>query len=198
MGINFRNVRFYRAYGSCDQIPPSTLPEVAFIGRSNVGKSSLINRLFDNKRLAKVSSSPGKTATVNFYDAKDVYFVDLPGYGYARTSKTERERLADLIEGYLHMPRRFALVCTLVDIRHDVMKSDLETISVLASIGLPFAVLLTKCDKFGPVKGQQQAQALMDQMNLPENTPCIMTSSEKGTGIEDLQALIERCCAKVR
>ena len=116
--MNINNVVFERSFGTSSQLPASTLPEIAFAGRSNVGKSSLLNKLFNRKGLAKVSQTPGKTATINFFACDGVRFVDLPGYGYAKVSKSEKERWSELIEGYFNQDRDLALVVSLVDIRH--------------------------------------------------------------------------------
>lgn len=197
MRINYNNVTFSRAYATIGQLPPSTLPEVAFAGRSNVGKSSLINRLFNRKSLAKVSSTPGKTATINFYDAAgNVHFVDLPGYGYAKVSKSDKGRWAALIDGYFHQERRFALVCSLVDIRHEASPLDAHMVSFLNETGLPYAVILTKADKIGPTKGQAQRDLLREQLQVSPDAPMVITSSEKGTGIDELRALIDQMCTQ--
>ena len=124
--MNFNNVTFERSFGISSQLPPSTLPEVAFAGRSNVGKSSMLNALFGRKSLAKVSQKPGKTSTINFFATEGARFVDLPGYGYARVAKSEKGRWAELIEGYFNQDRNFALVVSLVDIRHEAQQLDLE------------------------------------------------------------------------
>ena len=108
--MNYNNAEFYTSYGSFKQIPKSERTEIAFSGRSNVGKSSLINKIFNRKSLARVSAVPGKTATINFYSLENLYFVDLPGYGYAKVAKSDKERWAGLIEGYLHDDRELALV----------------------------------------------------------------------------------------
>ena len=192
MRINYNEIKFSRAYSTIEQLPASTLPEVAFAGRSNVGKSSLINRLFNRKSLAKVSSTPGKTASINFYDAGWVHFVDLPGYGFPRVSKSEKERWASLIGGYFEQRRRFALVCSLVDIRHDASPLDAQMIDFLKQAGVPYAVVFTKADKLGPTKGAQQAELLREQLEIPAEVPSVLTSSSKGTGIDDLRRLIEK------
>lgn len=194
MRINFNEVAFDKAYGTIGQLPQSTRPEISFAGRSNVGKSSLINKLFNRKGLAKVSSTPGKTQTINFYDAKNVHFVDLPGYGFARVSKSEKERWAQLIDWYFKSGRNIALVCSLVDIRHDASPLDVDMVEYLGELGLPFAVVFTKADKLGPTKGKQQADLLRQQLALPEGVPTVLTSSEKGTGVEELRDLIMRSC----
>ena len=147
MKINYCDVRFDKAFGTAAQLPESTLPEVSFAGRSNVGKSSLINKLFGRKKLAMVSSTPGKTATINFFVSGMVNFVDLPGYGYAQVSKSEKTRWARLIDEYFNQDRRFALVCCLVDIRHDASNLDISMVHFLQHMELPYAIVFTKADK---------------------------------------------------
>ena len=129
--INYNKVHFVASYGKASQIPPSTCPEVSFVGRSNVGKSSIMNKLFNRRGLVKVSSTPGKTANVNFFEADGVHFVDLPGYGFAQRSKAERDRWARLIGDFFDSERSFNLVVSLVDIRHDPSKLDLQMIEFL-------------------------------------------------------------------
>lgn len=192
--MNFNNVIFERSFGAVGQLPESNMPEVVFAGRSNVGKSSLINRLFGRKALAKVSQNPGKTATINFFLAQDgrgsVRFVDLPGYGYAKVSKAERARWGQLIEGYFAQERQFALVVSLVDIRHDAQALDVSMIQFLQDCGLPFAVVLTKADKLSKNQQNKQAAALRKQFALPKDVPFLVTSAEKGIGMPELKALI--------
>ena len=198
MRINYSNIKFDKAYGTLAQLPTSTLPEVSFAGRSNVGKSSLINKLFNRKGLAKVSATPGKTATINFFDAQNVHFVDLPGYGFAKVAKSDKGRWAELIEGYFNQQRRFALVCSLVDIRHEASPLDVNMIAFLNEMHLPYTVVLTKADKIGPVKAQAQRDLLREQLGVPAGVTMTITSSEKGTGIEDLRKLIEEAADKPR
>ena len=118
--MNYHNVKFTAAYGTSKQLPPSTRAEVSFVGRSNVGKSSLMNKLFNRKKLAKVSATPGKTSTINFFEAEWADFVDLPGYGFAQVSKSEKARWREMIEGYYNQDREFCCVVSLIDIRHPV------------------------------------------------------------------------------
>lgn len=188
--MNFHKAAFKAAYGTEAQLPESVRAEVAFAGRSNVGKSSLLNKLMFRKGLAKVSSTPGKTATVNFYDVDGVDLVDLPGYGYAKVSKSELGRWSSLIEGYFNQDRQFALVVSLVDIRHDPSALDRNMVEFLAEAELPFAVALTKADKLSKQKANAQKQRIMRTLDLPEGTPVILTSAESGTGIDDLRRLI--------
>lgn len=189
--MNFQNVAYERSFGTSSQLPASTVPEIAFAGRSNVGKSSLLNRLFNRKSLAKVSQTPGKTATINFFSCDDVRFVDLPGYGYAKVSKTEKDRWSELIEGYFNQERNFALVVSLIDIRHAASDLDENMIGFLQEAELPFAVVLTKADKLSRQQQMKQRAALKKQLNLDPETPLIVCSSEKGIGIDELRALIK-------
>ncbi len=176
------------------QVPKDSLKDIAFIGRSNVGKSSLINKLFNRKGLAKVSSTPGKTATINFFDAKNVHFVDLPGYGFAKVPKSEKQRWASLIDGYFQQERRHALVCSLVDIRHDASPLDVNMLAFLQELGLPYAVVFTKADKLSATKAEQQRALLLEQLNVPEEVPTVLTSSAKGTGVDALRKVISAAC----
>lgn len=188
--MDFQHVEYELSFGTVAQIVPSTLPEIAFAGRSNVGKSSLLNKLFNRKQLARVSQNPGKTATINFYKSKDARFVDLPGYGYAKVSKSERNRWSRLIEGYFAQDRNFALVCSLIDIRHAASELDENMVSFLQESDLPYAIVFTKGDKLSRSKCNAQAAALRKQLGVREGTPWVVTSAEKGTGIPDLKAII--------
>lgn len=196
MSINFHNASFKAAYGTSSQLPVSTLPEVSFAGRSNVGKSSLLNKLMHRKSLAKVSSTPGKTATINFYDVDGIDFVDLPGYGYAKVSKAEKGRWSELIEGYFNQDRAFGLVVSLIDIRHDPSALDHHMVQFLIDAELPFAIALTKADKLSKQQQIKQRAAISKALSLPKGTPLIVTSAEKGNGIEDLRRLISEYVEK--
>ena len=193
MPIRFETARFEAAYGTASQLPPSTTPEVAFAGRSNVGKSSLINRLCRRKALARTSSQPGKTANINFYDTDGIRLVDLPGYGYAKVSATERQRWADLIAGYFDQDRSFNLVVALVDIRHDAQKLDVQMLDFLTDAELPFVVALTKADKLSRAKQDQQAARLCKQFGIPRSS-MLVTSAQKNLGIDELRHRIEEAC----
>ena len=188
--MDFKNVTFERSYGTSKQLPPSTLPEIAFAGRSNVGKSSILNKLCGRKALAKVSQTPGKTATINFFLAGDAYLVDLPGYGYAKVSKSERERWSELIGGYFNQDRNFALVCSLVDIRHPTSALDENMVGFLQEAELPFCIVLTKADKLSAQRCNQQRTAIKKQLNLGDDVPMVLTSSLNGTGVDELRRVI--------
>lgn len=191
--LKYETARFEASYGTVAQLPEPTTPEVSFVGRSNVGKSSLLNKLIGRKQLAKVSSQPGKTANINFFDVDGVRFVDLPGYGFAKVSRSEKQRWADLIGGYFEQERSFNLVVALVDIRHDAQKLDQEMIAFLKERELPFVVCLTKADKLSKTKADQQAARLAKQFDIPRRC-MVITSAEKGTGIDELKKCIEAAC----
>ena len=191
--INYNKVRFVASYGAASQIPESTCPEVSFVGRSNVGKSSLMNKLFNRRNLVKVSSKPGKTANVNFFEADGVHFIDLPGYGFAQKSKAERDRWAQLIGDFFEMERSFNLVVSLVDIRHDPSALDHQMIEFLQEGEFPFIVALTKADKLSRSQQGRQAALIKKQLNVPADR-IIVTSSESGLGIDQLKAAIVAHC----
>lgn len=191
--INYNTVKFVASYGKASQIPSSTCPEVSFVGRSNVGKSSIMNKIFNRRNLVKVSSTPGKTANVNFFEADGVHFVDLPGYGFAQRSKGERDRWAQLIGDYFDLDRSFNLVVSLVDIRHDPSKLDHQMIEFLQEGEFPFIVALTKADKLSRNQQAKQTAAIKRQLNVPGKN-VIVTSSESGQGIEELREIIEQYC----
>lgn len=192
--INYQLAHFVASYGKASQIPPSTCPEVSFVGRSNVGKSSIMNKLFGRKGLVKVSSTPGKTSNVNFFEADGVHFIDLPGYGFARRSKAERDRWAQLIGDFFDLERSFNLVVSLVDIRHDPSKLDVQMIEFLQEGEFPFVVALTKADKLSRAQQGRQIAAIKRLLPgvAPENV--IATSSETGQGIDELKRRIEQAC----
>lgn len=192
--MNYNLVKFKGAYGTSSQIPSSQRPEVSFVGRSNVGKSSLINKLFNRKQLARVSSVPGKTSTINFFGTDEIDFVDLPGYGYAKVAKSEKSRWSEMINGYFDQYRYYALVVSLIDIRHPATKLDEQMIEFLTACELPFIIALTKADKLSKSQANRQIAAIKKQLNLPSSVAMIACSSEKGTGIEELRALIEKAC----
>lgn len=193
MSLNYNLARYAAGYGTPEQLPPSTAPEVAFVGRSNVGKSSLLNKLLNRKSLARVSAQPGKTANINFFDVDGIFFVDLPGYGFAKVSKAEKQRWADLIGGYFEQERSFNLVVALVDIRHDAQAQDVSTLDFLRENGFPFVVALTKADKLSRNKQQQMAARLAKQFGIKRDQ-MVVTSSEDGTGMAELRRRIEAAC----
>lgn len=192
--MDLNNIDFKGAYGTSAQIPPSKLPEVSFVGRSNVGKSSLINKLLNRKQLARVSSMPGKTSTINFFGNDSIDLVDLPGYGYAKVAKSELGRWSEMINGYFDQYRFYALVVSLIDIRHPATKLDEQMIEFLKACKLPFAIALTKADKLSNNQITKQVAALRKQLDVGVDTPIIITSAEKGTGMDELRKTILAAC----
>lgn len=191
--MNYHNVKFTAAYGTSKQLPPSTRAEVSFVGRSNVGKSSLMNKLFNRKKLAKVSATPGKTSTINFFEAEWADFVDLPGYGFAQVSKSEKARWREMIEGYYNQDREFCCVVSLIDIRHPATALDVNMIEFLIAAELPFMIVCTKADKLSKNKCAQSIAALRRQLGFSrDEVEIIPISSTNGSGIDDLKAALER------
>lgn len=190
--MNFNKAEFYASYGKASQIPKAEKIEIAFAGRSNVGKSSLINKIFNRKKLARVSAVPGKTATINFFDFENTYIVDLPGYGYAKVAKSEKERWADLIEGYLNdTSRRLELVFSLVDMRHAPTKDDIHMINFLVENEIPFVVVLTKADKLKKTERVKRMEAFKSEIPYFEDITVIPFSTETGEGVDDVRSIIE-------
>lgn len=190
--MNYNKVQFEAAFGTLKQIPKSDLPEIVFAGRSNVGKSSMLNRLFNRKNLARVSSMPGKTITINFFRVEDVRIVDLPGYGYAKVAKGEKRRWAEMMEGYFADERNIKLVVQLVDMRHKPSEDDYIMMRFLRDTGLPFVVAATKSDKLNKTQYNQRKTALKEELaEFGDDLIIIPFSSEKGEGTEELKAVIE-------
>ncbi len=189
--MNFNKAEFDKAFGISQQLPMSDKPEITFAGRSNVGKSSLLNKLFNRKNLARVSSVPGKTVTINFYNVDNQRFVDLPGYGYAKISKQERDRFGDLMEGYFQSGRKINLVVQLIDMRHKPTADDYSMISFLEQMRIPFIVVLTKADKLKKKEYALREQSVITELNNPEY-PVIPFSSVTGQGVDEIKKLIEK------
>ena len=193
--MNYNKADFIASYGISSQLPESDRPELSFSGRSNVGKSSLINKLCSRKNLARVSSTPGKTATINFYSVDDCYFVDLPGYGYAKVSNAERERWDELINTYFEDDRSVCLLVQLLDSRHAPSADDVQMLEYLHYHRIPFVAALTKGDKLK--KSEMAArQAEFEEICAPYGCQkVILTSAENGLGMEELRALLEAVAA---
>ena len=186
--MDIKNAQFSLSSPSVAHCPTDVKPEFAFIGRSNVGKSSLINMLCNHKGLAKTSSTPGKTLLINhFIINNEWYLVDLPGYGYAKRSKTVQDRLDQMIRSYILMRQQLVNVFVLIDIRLEQQKIDREFIDWLGESSIPFSIVFTKADKLGPVKAKMNAKAWMAKLldtweTLP---PYFITSSAKKTGRDE-------------
>lgn len=189
--MNYNKAEFFASYGKFSQIPDCSGIEIAFAGRSNVGKSTLINKLFNRKNLARVSSVPGKTATINFYKLDNIFFADLPGYGYAKVAKTEKERWSDLIEGYLNSDRDIYLVFLLIDMRHSPSADDLQMIDYLIETERPFVIVLTKADKLKKTEREKRMEAFAQEIPDFNDIHIIPFSSQTFEGVDELRNIIE-------
>ena len=189
--MNFNEVSFEFAAGTVSQLPESDMPEVVFSGHSNVGKSSLINKLVQRKALARVSAQPGKTATINFYRLQEFRMVDLPGYGYAKVSKAEKARWASLVEGYLSAKRNIKLIVQIIDIRHKPTKDDYDMISFLYNANAPFVIVLTKKDKLKKTAYEKRIDEVVDELQDYEGVELIPFSAVTGEGLDDIKEVIE-------
>lgn len=189
--MNYQKADFQASYGLSSQLPDSDRPEFVFSGRSNVGKSSLINKLCNRKNLARVSATPGKTATINFYTVGSAYFVDLPGYGYAKVSAADRQRWDQLINSYFDAARNCVLLVQLLDSRHAPSADDMQMLEYLRYRGIPFVAALTKADKLKKseiIKKREEFAFLTKEFGCRQ---IILTSSETGLGIEELRAVFD-------
>lgn len=194
--MNYNTAKFEQSYGVSAQLPVSDVPEVVFSGRSNVGKSSLLNKLFNRKQLARVSSVPGKTITINFFDVDGYKFVDLPGYGYAKISKQEKDRFAELMEGYFNSKRNIKLVVQLVDMRHKPSVDDIGMIEFLKHNDIPFIIVMTKADKLKVKEYKKRLKESENELIAAENVPLIPFSSVTGEGADEIKRLIEEALTK--
>ena len=185
---------FEYSAGLAEQLRPADLPEVAFSGRSNVGKSSLINKLLNRRALARTSATPGKTATVNFYQLPEVRLVDLPGYGYAKVSGSEKRRWTELIGGYFHDDRDLRLVLQLLDARHTPSRDDYQMLEYMVEHEIPFVAVLTKMDKLNKTQRQQRLEAFQRELSEYEGITLIPFSAVTGEGVEMLQHILSSVC----
>ncbi len=188
--MRWENAAFEAAAGLSSQLPSSTLPEIVFSGRSNVGKSSLINRLTGRKSLARTSATPGKTATINFYRLDGARLVDLPGYGYARVSDSERRRWSELIEGYFNDERDVRLVVQLLDIRHTPSRDDFQMLEYMVEREIPFIAVLTKADKLNKTERAQRLAAFEQELADYEGIFTLPFSSSNGEGADELREIL--------
>ncbi|SDD11053.1 ribosome biogenesis GTP-binding protein YihA/YsxC [Peptococcus niger] len=191
--MQIKNASFLRGAVGPKQYPEDGLPEIALVGRSNVGKSSLINRLINRKNLARTSAQPGKTQQLNYYaietDLAPFYLVDCPGYGYARVSRSEKEKWQDFIEAYLSNRGPLALTFQVIDLRHEPSKDDVAMFRWLTDQGLPVAVIATKADKVPKGKWQAHIDRLMRTLDTPKKP--LVFSAVSGYGLDQLSALLE-------
>lgn len=185
--MNLNNARYELTAVRPDQYPTNEIPEITFAGRSNVGKSSLINSLLNRRGLARVASKPGKTREINFYNIDDkIYFVDLPGYGYARVAKTIKSTWGEIIETYLTTRRQLSLIILLIDIRHSPTEDDVLMHNWLESIEIPYMVVATKLDKIPRAKVKERLLDIRQVLSLNEKIKIIPFSSETKQGRDEL------------
>ena len=188
--MNFNNVEFLISAAAPKDFPKNRLPEIAFAGKSNVGKSSVINRILNRKNIARVGEKPGKTIHVNYFTIdKTCYFVDLPGYGYAKVSQAEKDRWGKLMEDYF-AAGRIDLGVMIVDARHAPTNNDITMADWFIQSGCPFVVVANKLDKVKKSQILSNLETIRQDLELPENCPVIPFSAEKGTGKEELVKLI--------
>ena len=188
--MNFNNVEFLISAASTKDFPGNRLPEIAFAGKSNVGKSSVINRILNRKNFARVGDKPGKTIHVNYFTVdRKCYFVDLPGYGYAKVSQAEKDRWGRLMEDYF-AAGRIDLGIMIVDSRHAPTNNDITMARWFLDRGCPFVVVANKLDKLKKSEILPNLQTIRDDLELPEDCPVIPFSAEKGTGKDDLVRII--------
>ncbi len=179
--------------GVTSTLPVNSLPEVAFAGKSNVGKSSMINKLVNRKKLARTSGQPGKTRTINFYNInKALYIVDLPGYGYAKISRSESQKWGPMIENYLHSSDQLRMVFLLIDIRHKPTDNDVMMYRWILSNGFSPAIIATKLDKIKRSQKNKQLALIRSTLKVVEGVPIIPFSAETGQGREEIWSLIEK------
>ena len=190
--MNVHAAMFEMAAGISSQLPACSLPEIAFSGRSNVGKSSLINRILNRKGLARTSATPGKTATINFYRLDTMRLVDLPGYGYEKVSDSERRRWSELIEGYFDDDRDLRLVIQLWDIRHDPSKDDQQMLEYMLEREIPFIIVLTKSDKLNKSERMKRLAAFNDILEDLDGVTVIPFSATNGEGADEIREIIEQ------
>ena len=189
-----KNVDLETVCGITSKLPENTLPEVAFAGKSNVGKSSLINGLMNRKSYARISATPGKTQTINYYNInQELYLVDLPGYGYAKVSEQEKQRWGKMVERYLHGSKQLKAVFLLVDIRHDPSANDKMMYDWIVSQGYYPIIIATKLDKIMRSQKDKQIKAVRNGLGLVTGTAVIPFSSVTKQGKDEIWELIEHC-----
>lgn len=189
--MNYNNAVFETSAGTGAGLIKSDLPEICFSGHSNVGKSSLINKVMGRKSMARTSNKPGKTATVNFFRCDGVRFADLPGYGFAKVSFSEKERWAELMESYFGTGRNIRHVFQLVDARHKPSQDDIDMLRFLQDNGFAFTVVLTKIDKLNKLERQENLLMLKKEMSFLEDAEYIVFSSVTGEGAEEIRNIID-------
>lgn len=194
--MRFDKVKYEASYGTAQQLPASEHIEIAFAGRSNVGKSSMLNKILNRKNLARVSSVPGKTVTVNFFNCDGIKLVDLPGYGYAKVNFNEKKRWADLMEGYFTSDRNIRLVVQLTDMRHPVTKDDLDMMRFMQSAGYDFIVVMTKSDKLNKTERTKRMEDIHTELAEFGDVKIIPFSASNGEGADEIRKAIEAAAEK--
>lgn len=190
--MNYNNAQFEKAFAKFEQLEQSDLPEICFCGRSNVGKSSLINKVLGRKSIARVSSKPGKTITINFYKVDSVRLVDLPGYGYAKVNLAEKERWSELMDGYFKSNRNIKMVFQLIDMRHPATDFDLWMLDFLSQMGYPYTIVLTKSDKLNKTETANRLSLINEELgDFAENVQIIPFSAQNNTDFLKLRGIIE-------
>ncbi|MEK5077499.1 ribosome biogenesis GTP-binding protein YihA/YsxC [Solibacillus sp. FSL W7-1436] len=190
--MKVHNVEMIGSFVRPEQFPEDGLPEFALAGRSNVGKSSFINRMIGRKAMARISSKPGKTQQLNFYKIEEqLYYVDVPGYGYAKVSKSERAAWGRMIEQYFMSREQLRAVVLIVDIRHNPTSDDCMMYDFLKHYNIPVIVVATKADKIPKGKWDKHKKIVRETLQMEKQDPLIVFSSEKGLGFEEAWAEIE-------
>lgn len=190
--MNYNKAEYEKSFGTAEQLGVSDLPEYCFSGRSNVGKSSLINKIVNRKALARVSASPGKTVTINFYKIDKIRLVDLPGYGYAKVPFGERTRWSDLMESYFLTGRNIKMVFQLIDMRHPPTDFDLSMLDFLYEMNIPYCVVLTKCDKLNKTQYNERLSLISEELGkFSEGIQIIPSSASNGEGIVKIKEILE-------
>ncbi len=188
--MNFQKVEFVKSAATIEGLPPASMPEIAFAGKSNVGKSSVINRILQRKNFARVGEAPGKTTHANYFNVdQKCYFVDLPGYGYAKVPMAEKERWGRLMEAYF-ASNRITLGIMIVDARHAPTNNDIIMADCFIQTGCPFVVVANKMDKLKKSEIQKNLATIREDLELPEECVLIPFSAEKGTGRDELVKII--------
>ena len=193
--MNLQIAEFVTSVTDLSKLPKDGLPQIVFSGKSNVGKSSVINRVLNRKNFARVGETPGKTVHINFFRIDNrAYFVDLPGYGYAKVPKAEKERWGKLMEQYFSVPERVSLGIQIVDARHKPTADDVTMCAYFQSTGRPFVVVANKLDKLKKSELEPNLALIRQTLTLSEDTPLIPFSAEKGTGRDELVKAILAAC----
>ena len=196
--MNLQKAEFLTSLTDLSKLPKDGLPQIAFSGKSNVGKSSVINRMLQRKNFARVGETPGKTIHINFFRIDNrAYFVDLPGYGYAKVAKSEKERWGRLMEAYFSDPTRISLGVLIVDARHKPTENDVTMAKYFQGSERPWVVVANKLDKLKKPEVEPNLALIRETLALDPQTPLIPFSAEKGTGREDLLREILRVCGEL-